>query len=124
MKNAYVYVDSINFSDITTNAVGTPFNGSTIYIYPSMLLPKTCNICGAHTHSIEKYDDKNFVLDKNNRKIFSKRLIQRKGEKIAINNDHKTKFSHVITLNTNKERPNEPQPNNRPHQQSTQYNCG
>ncbi|PKY55689.1 hypothetical protein RhiirA4_427701 [Rhizophagus irregularis] len=102
MKNAYIYVDPKNYPDIVTNAVATPFNGSTVYIYPYSLSTKTCNICGNYNHTTDKCDDKNFTLDKNNRKIFNKRIIKRNTEKIAINNDYKTKFSHVISLNVNK----------------------
>jgi hypothetical protein len=62
-------------------------------------------------------DDKNFTLDKNNRKIFTKRFIHRNDEKITINKDYKSKFSHVITLNSNNLRTKSQQQT----QQSPQY---
>lgn len=117
MKNAYVYVDPKNYPDVITNAVSTPFNNSPIYIYPHTLIPKTCNICGTYTHTTDNCDDKNFTLNRNNRKIFNKRLIQRNSEKISINKDHKTKFSHVITLNASRACSNEAQANKHPQRQ-------
>jgi uncharacterized coiled-coil protein SlyX len=122
MKNAYIYVDPKNFPDVITNAVNTPFNGSTIYIYPHTLLPKTCNICGNHSHTTDKCDDTNFTLDRNNRKIFNKRIIQREVEKIIINDDCKTKFNHVISLNSSQGKHNISQPNNWPNESPQKFN--
>ncbi|PKY54319.1 hypothetical protein RhiirA4_473060 [Rhizophagus irregularis] len=121
MKNAYIYVDPKNYPDIITNAVITPFNGSNIYIYPCSLSPKTCNICGNHAHTTDQCDEKNFTLDNNNRKIFNKRIIKRNSEKITINDDYKTKFSHVISLNVNKKRQDEPSQNNRYQHPNQRY---
>ncbi|PKY34546.1 hypothetical protein RhiirB3_454375 [Rhizophagus irregularis] len=113
MKNAYIYVDLKNYPDTITNAVNTPFNGSKVYIFPHTLIPKTCNMCGSHTHITNNCDDKNFTIDRYNRKIFNKKLIQREVDKITINDDYKTKFNHVISLNANKDRQNTSLPNNR-----------
>ncbi|PKY51826.1 hypothetical protein RhiirA4_469089 [Rhizophagus irregularis] len=122
MKNAYIYVDPANYPDNITNAVHTPFNGYKIYIYPHTITTKTCNICGITSHPTDKCDDKNFILDKNNRKIFTKRIIKRNNEKITINDDYKSKYSHIISLNANKIRSNELNmgTNNQYRQQRTQ----
>ncbi|PKY37037.1 hypothetical protein RhiirB3_461148, partial [Rhizophagus irregularis] len=41
---------------------------------------------------------------KNNRKIFTKRLIKRNEEKITIDDKYKTTYNHVIALNANRTR--------------------
>ncbi|PKC58989.1 hypothetical protein RhiirA1_540744 [Rhizophagus irregularis] len=122
MKNAYVYVHPDNYPKDVNSIVSTPFNGSPVYIHPCSLSPKTCNICGSHTHTIQNCDEKNFILDKNNRKIFTKRIIKRNEEKITINEDYKSKFSHVITLNATNARHNEYQNHTRPQQQMSRQN--
>ncbi|PKB96151.1 hypothetical protein RhiirA5_385533 [Rhizophagus irregularis] len=124
MKYAYIYVDKNNFPDNINGGVSTPFNGSSIYIYPNTISPKTCNICGAHTHEINNCDDTNFTLDKNNRKIFNKRIIKRNDEKITIDDKYKKSYNHVITLNANKTRPNDhnsQQPTTRTSYSKQQY---
>ncbi|PKY54423.1 hypothetical protein RhiirA4_426770 [Rhizophagus irregularis] len=108
MKNAYIYVDEKNFPSNAVGAISTTFNNSAIYIYPNTITPKTCNICGICTHDTVNCNDKNFILDKNNRKIFTKRLIKRNEEKIIIDDKHKTTYNHVIALNTKRSNPNNP----------------
>ncbi|PKY32270.1 hypothetical protein RhiirB3_450332 [Rhizophagus irregularis] len=84
-------------------------------------------ICGTHSHTTDNCDDKNFLLDRYNRKIFTKRLIQRETDKIAINSDYKTKFNHVISLNAktgrqnNSQHPNHPNQTNDHHNNNSQY---
>ncbi|PKK66482.1 hypothetical protein RhiirC2_784721 [Rhizophagus irregularis] len=125
MKNAYIYVDEKNFPENANGAISTNFNGSSIYIYPSTLTSKTCNICGMCNHATNNCDDKNFTLDRNNRKIFTKRLIKRNEEKITIDDKYKTTYNHVIALNTNRtqynKKTNTQQQNTRPVQSRQQY---
>ncbi|PKY58838.1 hypothetical protein RhiirA4_481093 [Rhizophagus irregularis] len=115
MKNAYIYTDEKNFPDNANGAINTAFNGSSIYIYPNTITPKTCNICGACNHATNNCDEKNFILDKNNRKIFTKRIIKRNEEKITLDDKYKTTYNHVIALNTNRTHPS----NMNTHQQNT-----
>ncbi|PKB97432.1 hypothetical protein RhiirA5_450587 [Rhizophagus irregularis] len=104
MKNAYIYVDENNFPKEATGAINTSYNGSSIFIFPSTITTKTCNVCGSCNHTFNNCDDKNFILDKNNRKIFTKRLIKRNEEKITIDDKYKTTYNHVIALNANRSR--------------------
>ncbi|PKY53513.1 hypothetical protein RhiirA4_471778 [Rhizophagus irregularis] len=102
MKNAYIYVTPENYPDNTLNGASSVFEGHTIHIIPGHLSVKTCNTCGSPLHTSNACDDKNFTIDKNNRKIFKKRFIDRKEEKIIINETHKSRYNHIISLNTNK----------------------
>ncbi|GBC32833.1 uncharacterized protein OCT59_007153 [Rhizophagus irregularis] len=102
MKNAYIYIDEKNFPENAKSAISTTFNGSPIYIYPSTIISKTCNVCGTCTHTTNNCDNKNFTIDRYNRKTFTKRLIKRNEEKITIDDKHKTTYNHVIALNANK----------------------
>ncbi|PKK55252.1 hypothetical protein RhiirC2_802931, partial [Rhizophagus irregularis] len=124
MKNAYIYVDEKNFLENASGAISTNFNRSSIYIYPSTVTSKTCNICGTCNHATNNCDDKNFTLDRNNRKIFTKRLIKRNDKKITIDDKYKTTYNHVIALNTNRtqnNKTNTQQQNTRPVQSRQQY---
>ncbi|PKY40243.1 hypothetical protein RhiirA4_453575 [Rhizophagus irregularis] len=124
MKNAYIYVDEENFVVNANGAISTEFNGSSVYIYPNTVTSKTCNICGTCNHATNNCDEKNFILDKNNRKIFTKRIIKRNEEKITIDDKYKTTYNHVIALNTNRTHPsniNTQRQNTRFQQSKTQY---
>ncbi|PKY58276.1 hypothetical protein RhiirA4_480046 [Rhizophagus irregularis] len=102
MKNAYIYVTPENYPDNANNAASSEFEGYKLHIIPGHLSAKTCNTCGSPLHTSTECDDKNFTTDRNNRKIFKKRFIDRKSEKITINETHKNRYNHVISLNANK----------------------
>ncbi|PKK64255.1 hypothetical protein RhiirC2_716401 [Rhizophagus irregularis] len=102
MKNAYIYVSPNNYPEDATGGASLDFEGYKIYTMPGHLTGKTCNICGSPLHATNACDDKNFKIDNNNRKFFNKRFIDRKEEKITINETHKNRYNHVITLNSNK----------------------
>ncbi|UZO13578.1 uncharacterized protein OCT59_005075 [Rhizophagus irregularis] len=101
MKNAYIYVTPENYPEGSKNGASLIFEGHTIHIFPGHVSIKTCNICGSPLYASNECDDKNFITDKNNRKIFKKRFIDRKEEKITINEQSKNKYNHVISLNSN-----------------------
>ncbi|PKY44033.1 hypothetical protein RhiirA4_458198 [Rhizophagus irregularis] len=102
MKNAYIYVTPENYPNDANNAASSEFEGHKLHIIPGHVSAKTCNTCGSPLHISTECDDKNFTIDRNNRKIFKKRFIDRKSEKITINETHKNRYNHVISLNTNK----------------------
>ncbi|EXX74658.1 hypothetical protein GLOIN_2v1480128 [Rhizophagus irregularis DAOM 181602=DAOM 197198] len=102
MKNAYIYVSPDNYPEDATGGASLDFEGHKIYTLPGHLAGKTCNICRSPLHATNVCDDKNFRTDNNNRKFFNKRFIDRKEEKITINETHKNRYNHVITLNSNK----------------------
>ncbi|GBC52767.1 uncharacterized protein OCT59_028637 [Rhizophagus irregularis] len=105
MKNAYIYVSPNNYPVDASNGASSLFEGYNLHVLPGHLSLKTCNICGSPLHETINCDDKNFDTDHNNRKIFKKRFIKRNEEKITINDNHRTRFNHVITLNANKRSP-------------------
>uniref|UniRef100_U9SMY3 Uncharacterized protein n=1 Tax=Rhizophagus irregularis (strain DAOM 181602 / DAOM 197198 / MUCL 43194) TaxID=747089 RepID=U9SMY3_RHIID len=105
MKNAYIYVSPNNYPVDASNGASSLFEGYNLHVLPGHLSLKTCNICGSPLHETNNCDDKNFDTDHNNRKIFKKRFIKRNEEKITINDNHRTRFNHVITLNANKRSP-------------------
>ncbi|PKK79020.1 hypothetical protein RhiirC2_769562 [Rhizophagus irregularis] len=109
MKNAYIYVTPENYPEGSKNGASSIFEGHTIHIFPGHVSIKTCNICGLPLHASNECDDKNFITDKNNRKIFKKRFIDRKEEKITINEQSKNKYNHVISLNSNNNTSTSPQ---------------
>ncbi|PKB99821.1 hypothetical protein RhiirA5_505521 [Rhizophagus irregularis] len=112
MKNAYVYVSPDNYPEDATGGASLDFEGHKIYTMPGHLAGKTCNICGSPLHATNACDDKNFRTDNNNRKFFNKRFIDRKEEKITINETHKNRYNHVITLNSNKKNQQPKPPHN------------
>ncbi|CAB5188668.1 unnamed protein product [Rhizophagus irregularis] len=66
-------------------------------------------------------------MTSDNRKIFQKRFIDRKDEKITINECHKNRYNHVISLNTQNKNANLPpkddtrtQPQTRTHKNGSQ----
>ncbi|GBC52808.1 uncharacterized protein OCT59_028609 [Rhizophagus irregularis] len=105
MKNAYIYVSPNNYPVDASNGASSLFEGYNLHVLPGHLSLKTCNICGSPLHETNNCDDKNFDTDHNNRKIFKKRFIKHNEEKITINDNHRTRFNHVITLNANKRSP-------------------
>ncbi|POG63719.1 hypothetical protein GLOIN_2v1845717 [Rhizophagus irregularis DAOM 181602=DAOM 197198] len=112
MKNAYVYVSPDNYPEDATGGASLDFEGHKIYTMPGHLAGKTCNICGSPLHATNACDDKNFRTDNNNRKFFNKRFIDRKEEKITINETHKNRYNHIITLNSNKKNQQSKSPHN------------
>ncbi|GBC11029.1 uncharacterized protein OCT59_025792 [Rhizophagus irregularis] len=117
MKNAYIYVSPNNYPTDAINGASSLFEGYNLHVLPGHLSLKTCNTCGSPLHEAKNCDDKNFDIDQNNRKIFKKRFINRNEEKIAINENHRARFNHVITLNANKRSPTmsqNPKPNHTP----------
>ncbi|PKY23921.1 hypothetical protein RhiirB3_438287 [Rhizophagus irregularis] len=105
MKNAYIYVSPDNYPANATNGASSVFEGYNLHVLPGHLSLKTCNTCGSPLHEAKNCDDKNFNIDQSDRKIFNKRFINRNEEKITINENHRTRFNHVITLNANKRSP-------------------
>ncbi|CAG8750970.1 14648_t:CDS:2, partial [Rhizophagus irregularis] len=95
-----------------TGGASLDFEGHKIYTMPGHLAGKTCNICGSPLHATNACDDKNFRTDNNNRKFFNKRFIDRKEEKITINETHKNRYNHIITLNSNKKNQQSKSPHN------------
>ncbi|CAG8445584.1 2525_t:CDS:2 [Rhizophagus irregularis] len=83
-------------------AIKTNSNNHNIYIIPGHISAKTCNTCGSPLHISQNCDDINFKTTSDNRKIYNKRFIDRKEEKITIHENHKNRYNHVISLNANK----------------------
>ncbi|GBC20637.1 uncharacterized protein OCT59_023661 [Rhizophagus irregularis] len=102
MKNAYVYVSPENYPDNATGGASSLFENHNIYIIPGHISAKTCNTCGSPLHISQNCDDINFKTTSDNRKIYNKRFIDRKEEKITIHENHKNRYNHVISLNANK----------------------
>ncbi|EXX68032.1 uncharacterized protein OCT59_000193 [Rhizophagus irregularis] len=126
-KNAYIYVSPDNYPTTAMNGASSLFEGHNIYILPGHLSVKTCNTCGSPLHLSNNCDDKNFKMNSDNRKIFQKRFIDRKDEKITINECHKNRYNHVISLNTQNKNANLPpkddtrtQPQTRTHKNGSQ----
>ncbi|PKK70923.1 hypothetical protein RhiirC2_779062 [Rhizophagus irregularis] len=102
MKNAYIYVLPDNYPTNATNGASSQFEEYNLHILPGHLSIKTCNTCGSPLHESKDCDDKHFKINQYNHKIFDKRFINRNEEKITISKNHKNRYNHVISLNTNK----------------------
>ncbi|PKY56707.1 hypothetical protein RhiirA4_477187 [Rhizophagus irregularis] len=122
IKNAYIYVSPDNYLDNATGGASSQFENHTIYIIPGHLSAKTCNTCGSPLHISQNCDDKNFKITSDNRKIYNKRFIDRKEEKITISENHRNRYNHVIFLNTNKNPNPSPTHNKRLPQQTGNRN--
>ncbi|PKY55560.1 hypothetical protein RhiirA4_427608 [Rhizophagus irregularis] len=122
IKNAYIYVSPENYPDNANNGASARFEGHKIFILPGHVTNKTCNTCGSPLHLSSTCDDKNFRMTADNRKLFNKRFIDRKEEKITINEDHKNRYNHVISLNANKYSNTTPSHNRRTQPQTRNYN--
>ncbi|CAB4424301.1 unnamed protein product [Rhizophagus irregularis] len=122
MKNAYIYVSPENYPDNANNGASSRFEGHKIFILPGYVLTKTCNACGSPLHLSNNCEDSNFRMTADNRKLFNKRFIDRKEEKITINEDHKNRYNHVISLNANKHPNTTPPHNRRAQPQTHNYN--
>ncbi|PKC64456.1 hypothetical protein RhiirA1_442841 [Rhizophagus irregularis] len=102
MKNAYIYVSPENYPDNATGGASSQFANHTIFIIPGHISAKTCNTCGSPLHISQNCDDKNFKTTSDNRKLYNKRFIDRKEEKITIHENTRNRYNHVISLNSNK----------------------
>ncbi|PKY53869.1 hypothetical protein RhiirA4_472317 [Rhizophagus irregularis] len=77
------------YTDKTTSVASTPFNGSMVYIIPNTISPKTCTF----VETPPNCDEKNFTLDKNNRKIFTKILTKTINPNLVTYNNNNTPSS-------------------------------
>ncbi|CAB4483191.1 unnamed protein product [Rhizophagus irregularis] len=125
-KNAFIYVHPNDIKKDYTTITGTKFGEHTIFIFPHTNTKKTCNVCGNHTHEYKNCTSTDFVLDKNERKIFKKRFIIRNKDRILINETTRQNYNHVIKLSKdnpgNSNGQSRPQPNTRGKQKQTYNN--
>ncbi|GET66209.1 uncharacterized protein OCT59_017884 [Rhizophagus irregularis] len=125
-KNAFIYVHPNDIKKDYTTITGTKFGEHTIFIFPHTNTKKTCNVCGNHTHEYKNCPSTDFVLDKNERKIFKKRFIIRNKDRILVNETTRQTYNHVIKLSKdnpgNSNGQSRPQPNTRGKQNQTYNN--
>ncbi|POG65314.1 hypothetical protein GLOIN_2v1483209 [Rhizophagus irregularis DAOM 181602=DAOM 197198] len=125
-KNAFIYVHPNDIKKDYTTITGTKFGEHTIFIFPHTNTKKTCNVCGNHTHEYKNCPSTDFVLDKNEHKIFKKRFIIRNKDRILVNETTRQTYNHVIKLSKdnpgNSNGQSRPQPNTRGKQNQTYNN--
>ncbi|EXX64955.1 hypothetical protein RirG_137940 [Rhizophagus irregularis DAOM 197198w] len=112
-KNAFIYVHPNDIKKDYTTITGTKFGEHTIFIFPHTNTKKTCNACGNHTHEYKNCTSTDFVLDKNERKIFKRRFITRNKDRILVNETTRQTYNHVIRLS--KDNPGNSNGRSRPH---------
>ncbi|CAB4396570.1 unnamed protein product [Rhizophagus irregularis] len=97
-KNAFIYIDKQDIKEDFDQIKSIDFMGFKIFLYSNSNPKQTCTICGTFKHKFQDCDDTNFFTDKNNRKIYRKRLLTKNNIKITINEETRDTYNHVIRL--------------------------
>ncbi|RGB24415.1 hypothetical protein C1646_773145, partial [Rhizophagus diaphanus] len=99
-KKAYIYADLKDFDNSESSAAAVEFNNNYIYIYPSTAIKKSCNFCGNFKYDTKDCLQAEHITDRNGRKIYKRRIIERGTQKIALDENAKNNYNHIIHLNS------------------------